>query len=106
VALAECCAATDDVEAMIGADVTLPEGEPHAAALFGEAPSRVVISACPADVPEILRRAAEKGVPARAIGAVGGVRLTIRRGGAVLVDADLLALRDARERCLESIVGS
>ncbi len=92
---------------MIGADVTLPDAdEPLAAALFGEAPSRIVITARPGDVAAILRRAAEQGVPARALGTTGGARLAIRRGGEAVVDVALAALRDARERCLEAIVGA
>jgi phosphoribosylformylglycinamidine synthase len=106
IALAECCAATDDAEAMIGAEVKLPDGEPIAAALFGEAPSRVVITARPESVAEIERRAAEKKVPVRAIGKTGGDRLVIDRGGATVASVDLLALRHARERCLEPIVGA
>jgi phosphoribosylformylglycinamidine synthase len=86
--------------------VKLPDGEPIAAALFGEAPSRVVITARPESVAEIERRAAEKKVPVRAIGKTGGDRLVIDRGGATVASVDLLALRHARERCLEPIVGA
>jgi phosphoribosylformylglycinamidine synthase len=106
VALAECCAATDDPERMVGAEVTLAGAEPLAAALFGEAPSRVIVSAAPGDAAEIERRAAARGVPARVLGSTGGRRLTIARGGDVPVSIELAALRDARERCLESIVGA
>jgi phosphoribosylformylglycinamidine synthase len=107
IALAECCAATDDAEAMVGAEITLPdEGEPLAAALFGEAPSRVVITAHPVGVAEIERRAKERGVPVRVLGTTGGARLVVRRAGAVVIDVALAAVRDARERCLEGIVGA
>jgi phosphoribosylformylglycinamidine synthase len=105
-ALAECCTATDDAAAMVGAEIALPEGEPLAAALFGEAPSRVVIALRPADVVEIQRRAKERGVPVRTLGATGGDRLVLRRGGQVVADVGLAPLRDARERCLEAIVGA
>ena len=106
IALAECCAATDDAEAMVGAEVTLPDGETPAAALFGEAPSRVVVSVAPGDVAEIERLATARGVPARRLGVTGGQRLVLERGGARLVEVELAAVRDARERCLESIVGA
>jgi len=107
IALAECCTATDDAGAMIGADVALPAAdEALAAALFGEAPSRIVITARPGDVAEIERRAAARGVPVCTLGTTGGARLNLRRGGATVVDVDLATVRDARERCLESIVGA
>jgi phosphoribosylformylglycinamidine synthase len=40
------------------------------------------------------------------LGTTGGDRLRIARGGAALVDLDLGSLREARERALDSIVGS
>ena len=106
IALAECCAATDDAEAMVGAEITLPDGEPLAAALFGEAPSRIVVAAHPAGVAEIERWAKERGSRVRALGTTGGGRLVLRRGGAMVVDVTLAAVREARERCLEGIVGT
>jgi phosphoribosylformylglycinamidine synthase len=109
VAIAECCTATDDPAAMIGAEITLAPakgGEALAAALFGEAPSRVVISASRAHVAEIERRAREKGVPARLLGATGGGRLVLARDGVGIVDVEVASVRDARERCLEAIVGA
>jgi phosphoribosylformylglycinamidine synthase len=91
---------------MVGADITLPAGEAAAAALFGEAPSRVVIAAHPAAVAEIERRAKEKGVPALRLGTTGGPKLVVRRGGAVVIDVALAAVRKAREECLSGIVGA
>jgi len=108
IALVECCAATDDPEAMVGACAALPvpdDAEDMAAALFGEAPSRVVVSARPEDVAEIARAAEAAGVPLSVLGTTGGARLTITRGGRLAADVGLPALRDARERCLEPIVG-
>jgi phosphoribosylformylglycinamidine synthase len=106
IALAECCAAADDPQAMVGASIDLPpRDESLAAALFGEAPGRVVVTARPEDVAEIAHLAAAAGVPCAALGATGGARLAIARAGAPLLDVDLVALRDARERCLEPIVG-
>ncbi|HSN96699.1 MAG TPA: phosphoribosylformylglycinamidine synthase subunit PurL, partial [Candidatus Nanopelagicales bacterium] len=106
IALAECCAATDDAAAMIGASAALPEhDEDLAAALFGEAPTRVVVSARPEDVAEIARAAEAAGVPLTALGVTGGGRLSITRGGRLVADVGLPELREARERCLEPIVG-
>jgi phosphoribosylformylglycinamidine synthase len=106
VALAECCAATDDPTAMIGAVITLSDDEPLAAALFGEAPSRVVITADPLHVAEIERRAAVRGVPARVLGTTRGGRLVLRRDGVEVVNVEVASVREARERCLEAIVGA
>ncbi len=105
VAIAECGTATDDPEAMIGAVVTLSDAEPIAAALFGEAPTRVVVSAQPEHVAEIERRAHEKGVPVRTLGTTGGGRLVFHRGPLGLIDLELTRVREAREACLEKIVG-
>jgi phosphoribosylformylglycinamidine synthase len=90
---------------MIGAAVTLPDTEEtRAAALFGEAPSRVVVAVAHADVAEIFVRADAVAVPVRQLGETGGQALRIIHGEEV-IDVALAALRDARERCLESIVG-
>ncbi|WP_437333141.1 phosphoribosylformylglycinamidine synthase subunit PurL [Sorangium sp. So ce394] len=111
IALGECCAAADDPAALVGARVRLPEGpndgarEELAEALFGEAPSRVVVSVRPEDAPEVARKAREAGVPCTELGTTGGARLTIAAGGGAVIDVELSALRDARDRCLEPIVG-
>ena len=73
VAVAECAFAGD-----IGVDLEL--NSPHQredVALFGEAPSRVVISATAADWAAAEDRAAAAGVPLRALGRVGGDRLRL-----------------------------
>jgi phosphoribosylformylglycinamidine synthase len=106
IALAECCTATDDAGAMVGAEITIPEAEPLAAALFGEAPSRVVIAARTEVAAEIERRARERGVPATRLGTTGGDRLSIRSGEAIVANLGLAALREAREGCLAAIVGA
>jgi phosphoribosylformylglycinamidine synthase len=106
IALGECCTAADDAAASVGARVRLPDGEALAAALFGEAPSRILVSAQPEDVPAIARRAKEAGVPCVELGTTGGARLTIEDSGRVVIDVELGALREARERCLEPIVGA
>jgi phosphoribosylformylglycinamidine synthase len=105
-AVAEACVAGDDDRAMIGAEINLAEAESAAAALFGEAPSRIVISTAPEAAAEIERLAAVRGVESVLLGTTGGDRLRIARGGAALVDLDLGSLREARERALDSIVGS
>ncbi|MCY3913700.1 MAG: phosphoribosylformylglycinamidine synthase subunit PurL [Chloroflexi bacterium] len=54
-----------------------PSAERDDVALFGEAPSRIVISAKAAAWPDVERRAAAAGVPVRALGRVGGDRLRV-----------------------------
>ncbi|APR82187.1 Phosphoribosylformylglycinamidine synthase, synthetase subunit protein [Minicystis rosea] len=106
VALAECCAATDDPADVVGASVSISESEPIAAALFGEAPSRVIITVALSDEATVYARALHAGIPVRALGMTGGERLVIARGEHAVVDVDVTALREARERCLEPIVGA
>ena len=53
--------------------------------LFGEAQSRILISASEAFLPGVLDLAAEKGVPARVIGRTGGRELVIRQRGQELI---------------------
>jgi phosphoribosylformylglycinamidine synthase len=106
VALAECCVGGDDPEAMVGVSVTVFDSEPLASTLFGEAPSRILVSVSLADEAAVYARALHAGVPVRALGMTSSGRLVIARGEHVVVDVDLATLRDARERCLEAIVGA
>jgi phosphoribosylformylglycinamidine synthase II len=107
VALAECSAATDEPSEMIGAAIVLPEGEPLAEALFGEAPSRILVTVRHDDLREIERQAKEHDVPMRVIGATGGRRLAILTSDSEpVLDLDLNVIREVRERCLEPIVGA
>jgi phosphoribosylformylglycinamidine synthase len=105
VTLAECCTTGPE---LVGAEVTIPydDGTSAAAALFGEGPSRVVVSAPAAAEAAITRRAKDAGVPAHVIGrTTGGGRLVLRAGQHV-VDVPVSELRAARESCLATIVGS
>ena len=84
VALAESCFDTGGVGAEVaidGARVCADETLNIAAALFGETPSRVIVSAGPEHVATILARAAAAGVPARPVGQTGGraVRIAVDR---------------------------
>jgi phosphoribosylformylglycinamidine synthase subunit PurL len=107
IALAECGAATDDPAEMMGAVIVLPGGQPLAEALFGEAPSRILVTARHEDLEAIERLAKAHDVPMRVIGTTGGRRLSIlSEGPGPVVDLDLSAVREARERCLEPIVGA
>jgi phosphoribosylformylglycinamidine synthase len=103
VALAECCSVADDELAMIGARIRL--SETGANALFGEAPTRVVLSAPPANSAEITRRADAAGVPCERLGSTGGDRLVLEGPSGSILNVPLSAIRRARETCLEPIVG-
>jgi phosphoribosylformylglycinamidine synthase len=71
----------------------------HAAELFTELPSRFVVAT--GDPDELIRRATAQGIPAAALGPVGGARLTLGD----LVDLPVEALREAHEGNLALALG-
>jgi phosphoribosylformylglycinamidine synthase II len=88
VALAECCFDTGS----IGADVSIGPCQVAkdqtlnaAAALFGESPTRAVVSALPEHAAGILERAAAAHVPARVIGRTGGNQVRISIDGRLAI---------------------
>ncbi|HEX8149430.1 MAG TPA: phosphoribosylformylglycinamidine synthase subunit PurL [Pyrinomonadaceae bacterium] len=88
VALAECCFSSLG-RGPLGATVAL-EGELSAAAsLFGETPSRVLVSFEEAQRTRLERIAAQAGAPLKVIGRVGGTRLRITASGAEQVSQDV-----------------
>jgi phosphoribosylformylglycinamidine synthase len=106
VALVECAVAHADPRASVGAKVEIDDADGLATALFGEAPSRVIVSVRPADASAFEGKVAKSAIAARRLGTTGGDRVVIGRRGATIVDLSTAALRDARERCLEKIVGA
>jgi phosphoribosylformylglycinamidine synthase subunit PurL len=66
----------------IGARVRLPVSSSPAVDLFGESPSRLVVSARAEGVESLERLAAAAGLPVERIGTVGGARLTVELVGA------------------------
>ena len=115
VALAECCTTAPN-GALFGAHVTLPapdaamSSSPLAATLFGEAPSRILISMPKDHADDVLKRAREAGVPARQLGFTVGagpkatLRIAVTSGPRLEIEVE--RLRIARESCLETIVGT
>lgn len=104
VALAECCVSAP--ETRLGAAVAVPLARLRRdALLFGESPSRVVLSVTPDQRDAVLRIAQEHGVPAATIGRVGGERLTIdvqENGRSVCrVDATVAAVAESWTQALE-----
>jgi phosphoribosylformylglycinamidine synthase len=103
----------------LGADLQVAVALAPAVALFGESPSRAVVSIDPARWPELARLAAGKRVACRRLGRVGGDRLRIRlqgvgatgaaeeRGAGVAdeLDMPLTGLRRAWEQALPRVMG-
>ena len=103
VALAEACVSGPG---RLGAEVDLGTSGPRAdLTLFGEGPSRVVVSVKAEGVRHFEQLMGEFPVPWRWIGRVGGDRLTIRSGGGALVDLDLDRTASAWRGGFERYVG-
>jgi phosphoribosylformylglycinamidine synthase II len=86
VALAEACVTG---KAPVGCEVALPAGARHDETLFGEGPSRVVVSVEPERAREFEALMAESAIPWRWIGTTGGDRLRVRVGTETVVDVAL-----------------
>ena len=90
-ALAECCIESGGIGARV--DLPGPSGPDGGfgvvRALFGEAPSRVIVSAPRAERAGLLALARDLGVPASVIGSTGGGRVTVSVAGEVAADAAL-----------------
>jgi phosphoribosylformylglycinamidine synthase len=92
VALAEGCVTGRE---LIGGEATLPAGARADLVLFGEGPSRVVVTVEAACAREFEGLMAESAIPWRWIGTTGGERLVIRVGAETLVDVDTTQLEQA-----------
>ena len=106
IALVECCVAVNPPAVPLGADVSLPEvagGAPGA--LFSEEPSRIVASVPRAKLDAVRECADRARVPFTELGSTASGDFVIRAGGSEIVRAALEELREAREKCLVSIVG-
>ena len=75
------CLAESAIWGDIGADLQLAVAQAPAVALFGESPSRAVVTVKPARWPELARLAAGQRVACRRLGTLGGERLRIRLSG-------------------------
>ena len=106
VALAESCVSGPrpvGAEIELGAS-TIPAGEGADLALFGEGPSRVVVSVKAEAARHFDQLMSEFRVPWRFIGTVGGERLVIRAGGVGCVDVQLDRLTGAWRSGFERLV--
>ena len=92
VALAEGCVTGRE---LIGCEAVLSTGARADLALFGEGPSRVIVTVEAARAREFEGLMAESAIPWRWIGTTGGERLAIRVGARTLVDVDTAQLEEA-----------
>ncbi len=102
VTLAECCVTGPR---RLGAEIALPGGSRLDELLFGEAPSRVVVSVAAEARARFERIVREWAVSVIVVGRVGGDRLTIRVDGAPVVGLEVAALAEAFGRGLTRWVG-
>jgi phosphoribosylformylglycinamidine synthase len=72
------------------------------ATLFGESASRIIVSAAPERVPDVLERARLAGVPAAVIGHVGSDRIRLSVDGVCAVDVPVTAAEQAWASAIES----
>ena len=97
VTLAECCVESGGIGARV--ELSRPGGPDDRFAtvrvLFGEAPSRVVVSVSSGERDPLLARARALSVPATVIGQTGGERLAISVAGAVVAEIGLDAAEQA-----------
>jgi phosphoribosylformylglycinamidine synthase len=97
VALAECCITGPQG---LGAAVVLPGGGRVDELLFGEAPSRIVVTVAPGDMERLMQIVRDRAVPVQVLGYVGGDRLEVRIGTMVRLSLSTEALADAFENGL------
>ena len=103
VALAEACVSSP---APLGAEVELTAADgPAALPLFGEGPSRIVVSVAAEAQRHFERLMGEFAVPWRWIGRVGGDRLVIRLGPSVVVSLAVDRIEHAWRNGFERLVG-
>ena len=100
VTLAECCFNTG-----LGASVEVPSVDVETAfasvaTLFGESASRVVVSVQADRTAELVAAAQAGGVPAAAIGRVGGERIRIAMAGQIAIDEPLAEAEDIWSRVI------
>jgi phosphoribosylformylglycinamidine synthase len=95
VALAECCMSGPAGAPRVGCRVAVPPARRVDETLFGEGPSRVLVSVEPAREREFEALMAESAIPWRWIGATGGDRLVVRSDTETVVDVPLARMEHA-----------
>ncbi len=90
-----------------GAVVELPANDGRSCeALFGESPSRIIITFAAGDRNEVERIAVAKDCAFTVLGKVEGSRLSIRVGGKEVVSADVAELRQSWASALEDLLAT
>ena len=104
VTLAECCFSPQAAQGNpLGATIELDaNGLRTDALLFGESPSRIILSASPEQAGHVLAIAREHEVPAQNIGTVGRDRLIVHVNEQPMIDMPVATLFDQWNRSLES----
>jgi len=75
---------------------------PVDAVLFGESPSRIVLSVSKKNAATLEGIAKKHSIPCKVLGSVGGKKLTIKWGGKQVIDASVAALSDAWRNAIPS----
>jgi phosphoribosylformylglycinamidine synthase len=88
----------------MGADLSLPAGIRPDALLFGEAPSRIVVTVGAGDLQALVDAAVEMGVPLAVLGTTGGTLLNIDVSGKSLVRAPVVDLAAAWSGSLPQVM--
>ncbi|HUD73175.1 MAG TPA: phosphoribosylformylglycinamidine synthase subunit PurL [Dongiaceae bacterium] len=102
VALAECCITAP--AGAIGARIALDPGGRLDALLFGEAPSRIIVSAPTENRARLETLLRGMDVPHRLLGEAGGERLKITVGKSAAVDLEVAGLRAAWKTALQNLL--
>jgi phosphoribosylformylglycinamidine synthase len=116
VALAECSSLAPGPHVPVGGrvDLEVRDASPLARAsmLFGEHPSRIVVTVRRDDAARLASAATDAGVPVRELGVTGGDTLSVyvtiphaKPGDTTVVVVPVEELRKARESALDGIVG-
>lgn len=107
VALAEAC--ITKANKMLGAKIELDEAQNADIRtdelLFGEAPSRIMVSLDKDNLSELEDIAEKRAIPYQVLGNVGGKTLTIEYKGKKIVDISLTKLSDAWRKAIPSRLG-
>ncbi len=103
VALAESCISNKN--RMLGAEIKLDEDIRKDALLFGEAPSRIVVSVDRDNLAALEVIAKKHLVPYKVLGSVGGDKLSIQCGQTTAIELPLTALSDTWRNAIPKRLG-
>jgi phosphoribosylformylglycinamidine synthase len=102
-AIAECSFSSYRRES-IGCEINLEGSISHAALLFSESPSRVVLSTAQHCVAQILEIAEEMGVKTALIGRTGGDRLILKVNDDTVIDREVAEIEAAWRAALPNVL--